>query len=94
MSKQEAGKSSPKSLALIWLAVLVSLAVAVGVGWFLTGDLIAFRSCGHNNTGLSISNCGKQGLNVSDILVILVFIAAVSVTLSLIGRAWKMSRRR
>jgi hypothetical protein len=98
MSKRnEQGKYARKAsgwvISLYVFGGLLGMGSVYAVGRFLGSNLVAFRSCSHNNDGLSIANCGKQGLNSGDWVLILLFLLCAALTFVLFKRAWKLSRR-
>jgi len=85
---------SPSQIARQWLLWLISLAIFYGVARFMAADFAAFRSCSRNDTGLYISNCGKQGVNVGDLAVLALFVISLLVVVGLFNRALRMTRKR
>ena len=70
------------SLVLVWPAVLVAVA-----------DLSGLRSCNVNSSGLTISSCGKQSLNIGDFIILILFIGVAVLAVSAVTHALRMSRR-
>jgi len=70
------------SAALLWPAVLITAA-----------DLSGLRSCNVNNSGLTISSCGKQSLNIGDFIILILVVSVAILTFSAVTHAIRMSRR-
>ncbi|HWB39406.1 MAG TPA: hypothetical protein VG604_04200 [Candidatus Saccharimonadales bacterium] len=98
MSRAKDGKFAEKQsmgqVILAWLEGLAALAIAGVFGRFMAGILAALRSCNANNSDLSVSNCGKQGLNQSDVFVLIIFLVFVILAVNLLQRAWQQTRSR
>ena len=88
-----AQKYTPAQMVRQWVLWLVSVGVVYGVGRFMASDFAAFRSCNRNDTGLYINNCGKQGINVGDLVVIAVFVASILLAVGLFNSALRMTRK-
>lgn len=80
-------------ILLHWIGGLLGLGAMYGIGRFLASNLAAFRSCDHNNTGLTVASCGKQGLDAGDFLSIVLLLVALAITIRLFSQAWHMSRK-
>lgn len=83
-----------KYLAFIWVCSILSVGLLYLAGNALTDSIAAFQSCDTNNTGLSISSCGKQGLNVGDVILFALFAASAALTVSLFTMSWRKTRGR
>jgi hypothetical protein len=83
----------PYFIGLTWLASFGSLGLLYVSAKVLSADIAGFRSCSDNAEGLVVVSCGKQGLNFGDLLLFLLFVACVTLTMSLFTAAWRMSRR-
>lgn len=85
---------SKKFIAFLWFSSLVSILLLYLAGTALTDTMSAFQSCSGNSTGLSISNCGKQGLNVGDIIIFTLFVLSAALTVSLVTASLRATKRR
>lgn len=86
-----------RSLGLIvstWIGALLSLGLLLFTGNAVKGNFAAMRSCDANNAGLTVVSCGKQGLNITDIFVIGLFVLSAILVVSLFTGAWRMTRRQ
>lgn len=83
-----------KHLAFLWVCSILSIGLLYLAGNALTDSIAAFQSCDTNNTGLSISSCGKQGLNVGDVILFALFAASAALTVSLFTMSWRKTRGR
>lgn len=83
-----------KHLAFLWACTVLSVGLLYLAGNALTDSIAAFQSCDTNNTGLSISSCGKQGLNVGDVILFALFMASAALTVSLFTMSWRKTRGR
>lgn len=85
-------KYSWKYLTFLWVSTILSVGLLFLVGNALTDSVAAFQSCDTNNTGLSVSSCGKQGLNVGDVVLFVLFVAAAGLAVSLATLSWRKTR--
>lgn len=70
------------SLGLVWLSSRA-----------LISDLASFRSC-DGGTGIStISSCGKQSMNIGDMILLGLFVLSACFSFSLLIGAWRMTRK-
>lgn len=88
-----ARKYSAGQIVRQWVFWLISVGAAYGVARFVASDFAAFRSCSRNDTGLYINNCGKQGLNFGDLVLIALFAASILIAVGLFNSALRMSRK-
>lgn len=89
-----ATKHSFRHLAFLWICSLLSIGLLFFTGNALTDSIAAFQSCDVNNTGLSVSSCGKTGLNVGDVIFLGLFIASAVLAVSLFTASWRKTRRQ
>jgi hypothetical protein len=88
-----AAPRSKRAILGIWLAAVLSLGLLFLAGQALLSDLGSFRAC--NTPGaLSISNCGKQGLNVGDFVIFVWLVLSAALALSLCTAALRTIPRR
>jgi hypothetical protein len=81
-------------VAVIWLGSIVSLGILAFMALAVKSDLASFRSCNANSSGLSITSCGKQGLNIGDILLLGLFILSAALVVTLLTAASRTIRGR
>ena len=97
MSKSKVAVVSRPPTRTAMAATAVGTLISFGILWLagmaVSSDLASFRSCSSNNTGLYVRTCGKQGLNTSDIFLLILFILAGCMVVSLLTAAWRMIRR-
>ncbi len=86
-------KRSPLFIAGSWLAGLASTGLLLLIGNFVRSALASFKSCAANNSGLALSNCGKQSLNPGDFVLIGLLILSAALTITLCTAAWRLMRR-
>lgn len=82
-----------KRLAMSWVATLASLGLLYGAGGAVLATFGSFRSCDANNTGLFIRNCGKESLNVGDVIIIGLFITSAALVASVFTASLRMTRK-
>ena len=85
---------SMKYLVFLWFCSLLSVGLLYLSGNAVTDTMAAFQSCSSNSTGLSIHNCGKQGLNIGDIIIFALFTLSAALTVSLFTFSWRATRGR
>lgn len=85
---------SKKFILSLWVGSILSIFLLYLAGTALTDTMSAFQSCSSNSTGLSISNCGKQGLNVGDIIIFVLFALSATLTVSLVTASLRATKRR
>lgn len=86
--------ASPKKLAAYWSAAAVSAVILYGCGAAVMATMGSFRSCEANSAGLFVRNCGKLNLTPSDLVILVVFIAAAVLCVSLFTAAWRITKRK
>jgi hypothetical protein len=91
---KSATQHSVKYLVFIWACSLLSLLLLYFAGNAVTDSMAAFQSCNSNSTGLSVHNCGKQGLNVGDIILFGLFALSAALSVSLFTASWRATRGR
>lgn len=87
-------KHSAKYLAFLWICTLLSVGLLLLAGNAVTDTMASFQSCGSNSSGLEIHNCGKQALNLGDIMIFGLFALAAALTVSLFTASWRATRGR
>ena len=85
---------STKFIIISWICTILSLLLLYAAGNAVTDSVAAFQSCNSNSTGLSIHNCGKQALNIGDIIIFGLFTLSAALTVSLFTASWRATRRR
>lgn len=92
------GKFAKRSLKFVifsWALSFASLGLLYAAGAAVYSIFASFRSCDANTSnGLSITSCGKLSLNVGDVVIIGLFIAASALVVTLFTAAWQASLRR
>ena len=84
---------SKRVLAGSWVISVLSLGLLWGTASMVKASLSSFQSCSANNNGLTLTNCGKQSLNAGDFMLIILFILAAFLSLSLFTHTWRVTRR-
>lgn len=87
-------KRSPFLIIVTWAGAIISLALVYVATRATINDILSFRSCSVNSSGLTIVNCGKQSITFSDVLLAALLFLAILLSLSLFTGAWRASRRR
>ena len=90
---QFAKAPSKKMLFGSWLASFVSLALLWATAAALWSDLSSFRSCDANSGGLTLTSCGKHGLNAGDTILLGLFLLAGAMAFSMCTHAYRMTKR-
>lgn len=85
---------SVKYLAFLWVSTVLSFCLLYVSGNAVTDSFAAFQSCSSNSTVLSVHNCGKQGLNTGDIVLIALFAASAALAVSMFTLSWRKTRGR
>jgi len=85
---------SKKFILFLWFSSFLSILLLYFAGTALTDTMSAFQSCNTNSTGLSISNCGKQGLNLGDIIIFVLFGLSATLTVSVVTASLRATKRR
>jgi small-conductance mechanosensitive channel len=75
-----------------WVAAVLSLFLLVPTGAAIGAETVSFRSCNVNNNDLVIDACGKQSLNMGDLVILLLFVGSLCVVVCLFTHAWRISR--
>ena len=91
-SKKQVRRAAPGAIIASWVGSLLSVGLLYLCAKMVLSDFASFRSCASNNTGLYISSCGKQSINVGDFIFVLLFVASAVLTLSLFTHAWRITR--
>ncbi|MDL2342039.1 MAG: hypothetical protein QFB87_03105 [Patescibacteria group bacterium] len=76
-----------------WVGALVSLLLLIPAGGMVVADISAYRSCSINTSGLTVSACGKHSVDVSDLIIIGLFIGTVLLVICAVTHALRMSRK-
>lgn len=84
-----ARRRSPGFIAASWIASCLSLGILYAAGLAVSSDFAQFRSC-NTNDGLSLHSCGKQSINVGDLVLIILFILAAVLVVTLFTASWRM----
>jgi hypothetical protein len=95
--KARAARQRPRpvwQIVGLWLGSLLSVGLLYLVGSAVDSDLGSFRSCSTNSSGLTISNCGKQGLNFGDVILLALFALAACLVVTMFTAAWRTTRGR
>ncbi len=89
-------KAKTRSPIMI-VATLIGLCLSIGLlylmGSILKSDFNQFRSCGVNNNGLTVVDCGKHSLNNGDVMLLLLFFLSAVLVVTLGTATWRMVRR-
>lgn len=86
-------RRAPGVIAASWLGALVSLPIAAPFVGLFIANAAAFRPCSINSSGLSVSSCGKSGADVTDLIVVGLFIGAVALVICAFTHAIRMTRK-
>lgn len=92
-SRSAKPRRSPIIITFVWLSGLVSLGLLYAAANAVVSDFGSFRSCSSNTSGLSVSNCGKTSLNPGDMILMVLFVLAAVLAISLMTAAWQMTWR-
>jgi len=84
---------SKKMLFGSWLGSLAGLGITWAMLLAVWSDLSSFRSCNANSGGLTLSSCGKHGLNVGDVVLLGLFLLAGCLAFSLCTHAIRITKR-
>ena len=76
-----------------WVGAIVSLAFMVPAGFMLVADAAAYRPCSINSSGLTLSTCGRRSVDISDLVLLGLFIGAVLLVVGACTHAVRMSRK-
>ena len=92
MSKA-AKRRSPLFVTTTWVSSFLSVGLLLFIGNVVKADLGSMRPCSTNSSGLSVSSCGKQSINLGDLILIGLFFLAACLVVALFTAAWRMTRR-
>jgi hypothetical protein len=87
-------KRSPLLVTVSWVGSVLSLLLVYFAVTAVVNDILSFRSCSTNNTGLSVVNCGRTNIGIGDVVLGLLLILSVMLCVSLFTGAWRASRSR
>ena len=76
-----------------WLGVLLSLLVLIPAGGMVVADAGAYRPCSINTSGLSVRVCGRHAVDITDLLLLALFIGALLLVVCAVTHAIRMSRK-
>lgn len=76
-----------------WIGALLSIGLLVPAAAMVLADASAYRPCSINTSGLSVSDCGKRGVQISDLIVLVLFVAAVLLVICAVTHAIRMTRK-
>jgi hypothetical protein len=98
MSKRSKSPKGPQrhsagAIVAIWISSMLSVGLLYLAGSAVDADLGSFRSCSANNSGLTVTNCGKSGLSPGDLVLLLLLALCASLVVTLFTAAWRMTRR-
>jgi hypothetical protein len=91
MSNKLQIKRSKLTITITWIAGLLSVGLLLLSGNILVSDVGSFRSCNNDST-LHLSNCGKQSVDSSDVLIFILFVIAAVLVVVLFSEAWRMTK--
>lgn len=77
-----------------WVMSFLSLGLLYASGAAVSSTFSAFRPCSSNNTNLVVNGCGKQSLNLGDLIILALFVVSSALVASLFTASWRMTRRR
>jgi len=95
MSRGKAARQRPRpiwQIVTLWIVSLLSVSLLYLAGSAVDSDLGSFRSCSSNSSGLTIANCGKQGLNIGDVILLALFVLVTCLVVTLFTAAWRITR--
>lgn len=87
-------KRSPFVIAIAWIAAVMSLSLVYFATRAMISDILSFRSCSVNDSGLTVVSCGKQAITLGDVLLGVLLLLSILLSISLFTGAWRASRRR
>ena len=76
-----------------WVAAVASLLFLVPAGGMVVADAAAYRPCSINSSGLSVRVCGRRSLDMSDLVLIGLFLGALLIVICATTHAVRMSRK-
>ena len=86
-------RRSASTIIWSWLGAFVSLLFLVPAGGMVVADAAAYRPCSINSSGLSVSVCGRHAVDLSDLLLLGLFIGALLIVACAVTHAVRMSRK-
>lgn len=86
-------RRSWKVILASWVGALLSLALLVPAGGMIGAVFASFRPCSINNAGLTISSCGKSSVDVTDGLLLTIFLGVLLIVVSAMVHAVRMTRK-
>jgi hypothetical protein len=84
---------STSFVIITWIASILAVGLLLLIGNAVKADIAGFRSCSVNNSGLTVTSCGRQGINAGDAILFGLFVMAASLVVTLFTAAWRMTRR-
>jgi hypothetical protein len=84
---------SPLLIISTIIGLILSVALLYFMGNVVKNDFSEFRSCGVNNNGITIVDCGKQSLNIGDVMLLVLFFLSAILVVTLCTATWQMVRR-
>jgi hypothetical protein len=97
MSRNAQGQyARPRSTGFIiftWLCGFLSVGLLYLAARAVVSNFASLRSCDVNSSGLAVSSCGKAALNVTDIMMIGLFMLIAVLVVTLFTAAIRMTRR-
>ncbi|MBC7707897.1 hypothetical protein H7Y63_01605 [Polaromonas sp.] len=76
-----------------WLGVAFSLLLLVPAAGMVVADASSYRSCSINTSGLTVSACGKSAVDISDLVLLGIFLGSVLLVICAVTHALRMSRK-
>lgn len=83
---------SPGFIIMTWVSAVLSVGLMLLVGNGFKADIAGFRPCSVNNSGLTLSTCGRQGINIGDLVFFGLFVLSACLVVTLFTAGWRMSR--
>lgn len=71
--------------ALIWSATIVSVGILFLLGQLVVSDFESFQSCNANGGNVTIANCGKESISISDVIIVVLFILSAFMVVKLVA---------
>lgn len=84
-------RRSPAFIVSVWVASFLSLGLLYATGLAVSSDFAQFRSCSTND-GLALHSCGKQAINVGDLMLVTLFVLAAVLVVTLFTASWRTVR--
>jgi hypothetical protein len=76
-----------------WFGVIASGLLLWPVSFLAINTVGALRPCSVNNPGLSLNTCGKASFDVTDVVLLLIFLGVVGIAAAALTHAIRMSRK-